>query len=163
MRWLFETDESYVTLVQRLALAATIVPHGLQKTVGWFGGYGFDGTMQFFTGTMGLSAPLAALVIAIESVGMLALAFGAGSRLAALGLAAVMTGAIATMHWEHGFFMNWFGSQGGEGFEYHLLVLALALPIVVRGGGAWSVDAFLAGHGAHVVPAIRRSLRAHAA
>ena len=84
------------------------------------------------------------LIILGESLGAIGLVLGAGTRLAALGIAAVMLGAIATTHAHFGFFMNWFGAQPGEGFEYHLLVLALALPLVVRGGGLRSVDGALA-------------------
>ena len=116
------------------------VAHGAQKLLGWFGGYGFDGTMNYFTGTMHIPSALAFLVIASEAFGSLGLLFGLGTRLAAFGAAATMVGAVLTTHLKVGFFMNWFGNQPGEGLEYHLLALALALPLVVRGGGAFSVD-----------------------
>lgn len=138
------TDRSRTLLVQRLALGLVLFPHGAQKLLGWFGGYGFSGTMGFFTDTMHLPAPLALLVILAESFGAIGLVFGAGTRLAALGITSVMLGAVATTHAQVGFFMNWSGAQGGEGFEYHLLALALALPLVVRGGGLYSVDGWLA-------------------
>jgi putative oxidoreductase len=128
----------------RLTLALVILPHGLQKLFGWFGGYGFEGTMGFLTGGIGLPWLLALLVIAIESFGALALAAGFLSRVAAAGIAAVMIGAVATSHIQHGFFMNWSGTQGGEGFEYHLLALALTALLLVRGGGAASVDRAIA-------------------
>jgi putative oxidoreductase len=142
---LLATDGSLTRLVQRVVLGLVILPHGLQKTAGWFGGYGFDATMGFLTGTAGLPYVVALAVVLAESVGALALVAGAGARLAALGIAAVMVGATVTTHLPHGFFMNWSGAQGGEGFEYHLLALALALPIVVAGAGAASVDGWLAG------------------
>jgi putative oxidoreductase len=137
---LLATDPSRTLLFQRAVLGALIVPHGAQKLLGWFGGYGFSGTMQFFTDTMHLPAPLAFLIIVAESFGAIGLVLGAGTRLAALGVAAVMVGAIVTTHLPNGLFMNWFGAQQGEGFEYHLLVLALALPLVVRGGGLAALD-----------------------
>lgn len=138
---LLATDRDRTLLVQRAVLGLVIFPHGAQKLLGWFGGYGYSGTMGFFTDTMHLPAPLAFLIIVGESLGAIGLVLGAGTRIAALGVAAVMLGAIATTHAQFGFFMNWFGAQKGEGFEYHLLVLALALPLMVRGGGLRSVDA----------------------
>jgi putative oxidoreductase len=151
MTWLFETDASGTRFAQRLALAAVIIPHGAQKLLGWFGGYGFEGTMAFLTGKAGLPWIVALLVVLIESMGSIALVFGFLSRLSALGIAAVMVGAILTAHLGNGFFMNWSGQQAGEGFEYHLLALALAVPVVVAGGGRHAVDG-----------AIARALRARA-
>jgi putative oxidoreductase len=144
MTWILETDSSTTRLAQRVVLAAVMFPHGAQKLFGWFGGHGFDGTMGFFTGQVGLPWIVAFTVILAESVGSLALAAGFLSRLAALGVAAVMIGAVLTTHLRHGFFMNWSGQQAGEGFEYHLLLLALALPIMIRGGGRYAVDRVLA-------------------
>jgi putative oxidoreductase len=131
--------------VLRLGLAAVMFPHGAQKLLGWFGGYGYDGTMGFLTGTIGLPAPLAALTIGLEFFGPLLLVLGLGVRFVAAGLAAIMFGAIATVHAEHGFFMNWFGAQQGEGFEFHLLVITIALALAVRGAGSWSLDRMLSG------------------
>jgi putative oxidoreductase len=141
---LFSTDASTTRLFQRVVLGLVILPHGLQKTLGWFGGGGFDGTMGFLTGGAGLPWIVALLVVAAESVGALALVAGVASRVTALGIAAVMVGAVVTAHLPNGFFMNWTGGQAGEGFEYHLLALALALPLIVKGGGAASVDGWLA-------------------
>jgi putative oxidoreductase len=142
MRFL-STDDSTTRLFQRLVLGAVMLPHGAQKLFGLFGGYGFTGTMGFFTGTLGMPAPIGWLVIAAESIGALALIAGLATRLTAFGVAAVMVGAVWFAHLPHGFFMNWTGAQGGEGFEYHLLALALALPLIVKGGGAASVDGWL--------------------
>jgi len=144
LRRLLATDDSTTLLVQRVALGAVMFPHGAQKLLGWFGGYGWDGTMGFLTGAAHLPTPVAALVIVIEFFGAIALIAGVGTRLAALGIAAVMVGAVATVHAGNGFFMNWSGTAGGEGFEYHLLALALTLPLVVRGAGAYSIDRVLA-------------------
>lgn len=137
---LLDTTDDRTLLLQRAVLGAIMLPHGAQKLMGWFGGYGFHATMGFFVDTMHLPSPVAFLVIMAESVGACALVAGFASRAAATGVAAVMLGAVLTTHLGNGFFMNWFGAQKGEGFEYHLLALALAAPIIVRGGGAFSVD-----------------------
>jgi len=137
---LVATDADAGTAIARLVLGLVMFPHGAQKMLGWFGGHGFSGTMGFFTGPMGLPSALAALVIVIEFFGSLALILGAFSRPAALGIGAIMIGAVATVHLRFGFFMNWYGNAGGEGFEYHLLALALSAVVILRGGGAWSVD-----------------------
>ncbi len=143
MRSFFQTDNSTSLLLQRIVLGLVVLPHGLQKTLGLFGGGGFDGTMGYFA-SLGMPAVLGALVIAAESLGAIGLIAGAGTRLAAFGVAATMVGAALLVHLPNGFFMNWFGNQAGEGFEFHLLAVALALPIVVRGAGAYSVDGWIA-------------------
>lgn len=137
------TDDTWTPTIARLVLGGVMLPHGLQKAFGMFGGYGFDGTMGFLTGTMGLPWIVAFLVIVVESLGALALLVGLASRIAALGVAAVMTGAVLTSHVAFGFFMNWDGSAAGEGFEYHLLALGLAAIVVLAGGGKASLDARL--------------------
>ena len=143
IRLLLNTDNTTSTLLLRVALGAVFFPHGAQKVLGWFGGYGFTGTMGFMTGTLHIPAPLAFLAIAAEFAGALGLIVGLGTRVAALGIASVMAVAI-TMHAQYGFFMNWYGAQKGEGIEYHLLALAIALALVLRGGGKWSADAAIA-------------------
>lgn len=141
---LLRTDNDIAPLVLRLFLGVVFFPHGAQKVLGWFGGYGFAGTMHHFTADMGLPYIVALLVVLIEFIGSLALIAGALTRLAALGIAAVMIGAIVTVHWKIGFFMNWAGQQAGEGFEYHLLAIGMALALTIKGGGAASVDQALA-------------------
>jgi putative oxidoreductase len=144
METLLKTDtQNSMLTVQRALLGAVIFPHGAQKLLGWFGGYGFDGTMQYFTGTLNLPAPLALLVILGESIGALALIAGLGTRIAAFGISAIMLGAVLTTHGSVGFFMNWFGAQAGEGYEYHLLALGLSVPLVVAGGGRYALDTWL--------------------
>lgn len=137
---LVATDDSVAPLVARVVLGAVILPHGAQKAFGWFGGHGFEGTMGFLTGQVGLPWVVAFLVVAIELVGALALIVGGLGRLAALGVIAVMTGAVATAHLPFGFFMNWTGQQAGEGFEYHLLAIGLAAVVLVAGSGRLSLD-----------------------
>ncbi|TYO98958.1 putative oxidoreductase [Geothermobacter ehrlichii] len=140
LKRILTTENDVAALVMRLALGLVMLPHGLQKTFGLFGGHGFVGTYRYFTATMGLPGVLAVLVILAESLGALGLIAGFLTRVGALGVAAVMTGAIVMVHWRNGFFMNWFGSQQGEGFEYHLLALGLAVALMIKGGGALSVD-----------------------
>jgi putative oxidoreductase len=140
MSVLFGTDDDYAAFIARLVLGAVMFPHGAQKLLGWFGGNGFSGTMAFFTGQMGLPWIIAFLVIMIEFFGALGLIGGLLSRVNALGIGAVMLGAIFTSHAQYGFFMNWYGNKAGEGFEYHLLALGLAAVVLLKGGGAWAVD-----------------------
>jgi putative oxidoreductase len=137
---LVATGDSFAPLFLRLSLGIMILPHGLQKTLGWFGGYGFNGTMGYLTNTVGAPWIFALLAILAESVGGLMLLAGVGTRIAALGVGGVMLVA-ATMHWSNGFFMNWFGNQKGEGVEFHLLALGIVAALLVLGGGRWSVDA----------------------
>jgi len=117
-----------------------MLPHGLQKTVGMFGGYGFSGTMQGMTTSMGLPAFIVFLVIAAESAGAIGLILGFMTRFCAASIAVVMVGAVFMAHLDNGFFMNWFGKQAGEGYEYHLLAIGLGLSLVISGGGALSID-----------------------
>jgi putative oxidoreductase len=147
---LLATRPAAAPLVARLALAALLFPHGAQHALGWFGGYGFGGTLGWMTGTLGFPAPLAALAIVTELLAPVALLVGLAGRPAALGLVGLMLGALST-HVGNGFFMNWFGQlpAGGEGFEYHLVVIALASVVVIEGSGAFSLDRRLAAALAH--------------
>jgi putative oxidoreductase len=140
LRALLRTDVSPTILLLRLILALVIFPHGAQKLLGWFGGPGLEGTISYLTQMVGLPAIIALLVIAIEFFGSIALALGFLGRVASAGIAAVMVGAVLTSHLQFGFFMNWTGAEAGEGFEYHLLALAIALAIMIKGSGAFSVD-----------------------
>jgi len=137
---LLHTTDAIGPAILRWTLAVVLFPHGAQKLLGWFGGHGFQGTMGYLTDGVGLPWVIAVLVIVAEFFAPLGLALGLLSRPAAFGVASVMVGAVATTHWPHGFFMNWAGNQAGEGFEYHLLVLGLALALMVEGGGALSLD-----------------------
>lgn len=121
-----------------------IFAHGAQKLMGWFGGNGFEGTMGFFIEKMGLPWLVAFLVIVGESLGSVALIAGLLTRFTAASYIVIMLGAIVTVHWPQGFFMNWFGQQQGEGYEYHLLVIAMSTALVVIGGGKWALDSLIA-------------------
>jgi putative oxidoreductase len=137
------TDDDTAALILRVMLGVVFFPHGAQKLFGWFGGSGFSGTMAFFTDKMGIPAVLAFLAIMAESVGAVALIAGFLTRVAALGVGTNMVVAIFMVHLPNGFFMNWAGNKQGEGFEYHLLVIAIALALIIKGGGRWSVDRML--------------------
>ena len=136
---LLHTNDDIGLFIARISLGLVILPHGLQKLLGLFGGAGFTGTVDFFVGS-GLPSAVAILIIIGESFGALGLILGFLSRLAAFGITLIMLGAIFMVHIQNGFFMNWFGNQAGEGFEYHLLALALSLVVLIKGGGKWSVD-----------------------
>lgn len=139
-RSLFATRNDLVLTIARLILGIVFFAHGAQKALGWFGGYGFTGTMQFFTHMMHIPAPFAFLAIMAEFLGGIGLILGLLSRIAAIGIGINMLVAISMVHCHIGFFMNWAGTQKGEGFEYHLLALALCLIILVKGSGAISID-----------------------
>jgi|ERR1700704_345015 putative oxidoreductase len=142
MKRLMSTSNDVVLTTLRLVLGVVYFAHGAQKMLGWFGGYGFHGTMGFFT-QMGMPAPVAFLVICTEFFGGLGLIFGLLTRIAALGIGVEMIGAIFMVHMPNGFFMNWAGNQKGEGFEYHLLAIAMCAALLLRGAGAFSVDRVL--------------------
>ena len=130
-------------LIARIFLGVVILPHGLQKLLGLFGGYGFSATIDFFSGSMGIPVPVGFLIVMGESVGAVLLIFGLLSRISAAGILIIMVGAVLMSHLDHGFFMNWFGNQQGEGFEYHLLAIGLSLVVLIRGGGRWSLDGII--------------------
>lgn len=140
MKMLFGTDDGWSGLILRLTLGLVMWPHGAQKLLGWYGGFGFSGTMGFFTEQMHFPWIVAFLVIIGESFGSLALLAGFLTRFAAASIGVIMLGAISMVHWPHGFFMNWFGKQQGEGFEYHLLVIGISIALLITGGGKWSLD-----------------------
>jgi len=150
----FATKPEFAVLYLRLLLAAVMFPHGAQKTLGWFGGHGFSATMQSFTGQMGIPAVFAFLAITAEFFGSLALVLGLFTRLAAFGIGTTIAVAAFMVHVAHGFFMNWSGQQKGEGFEYHILVCAIALALMFKGGGRWALDSLIAER-------LTRNARAH--
>ena len=140
---LLGTKEDVGAFLARITLGIVILPHGLQKLLGMFGGAGFSGTVEFFVSS-GIPAFVAILIIIGESFGALSLILGFLSRIAALGITLIMLGAIFMVHLPNGFFMNWFGSNAGEGYEYHILAVGLGLIVLIKGGGMWSVDRAIA-------------------
>jgi putative oxidoreductase len=143
IRKLYATDNSAATTILRLVLGLVFFAHGAQKMLGWFGGWGFSATMGFFTGMMHIPAPLAFLAIAAEFFGGMGLLLGFLTRIAAFGIGVNMLVAIMAVHRGFGFFMNWAGTQKGEGYEYHVLVLAIVTFLIIRGAGAFSIDRVL--------------------
>ena len=139
-RKLLATSDDWTLTLLRLVMGVIFFAHGAQKTFGWFGGYGFSGTMGFFTQIMHIPAPFAFLAICAEFLGGVGLILGALGRVAAFGIACNMVVAILMVHHNFGLFMNWSGQQKGEGFEYHLLAIAIAVVLMARGSGAFSVD-----------------------
>jgi len=143
IRKLIATDNDSATTILRLALGVIFFAHGAQKMLGWFGGYGFTGTMGFFTGVMHIPAVFAFLAIAAEFFGGLGLILGLLTRVASFGVFCNMIVAVALVHGQFGFWMNWTGAQKGEGYEYHLLLLAASALLMIRGAGAASIDRLL--------------------
>ncbi len=142
---LFATSRSLGPLLLRLGLAIALFPHGAQKMLGLFGGHGFAGTMGFFTETLHIPAVFAFAAIFTEFFAPIALFLGFFTRLAALGLACLIaTAAIMGGHLANGFFLNWSGTQKGEGIEYHILIVAASLALMVMGAGRWSLDRWMA-------------------
>ncbi|RYZ28200.1 MAG: DoxX family protein [Sphingobacteriales bacterium] len=135
-----QTTNDKALAFARIVLGLVFFPHGAQKLLGWFGGYGFSGTMGYFTDTMHLPWLVAFLVILVEFLGSILLILGLATRITALAFTALTLGIIFTSHIEFGFFMNWFGDQKGEGYEFFLLVLALLLPLLLHGAGGLSLD-----------------------
>ena len=144
MKAFFQTDENINNLIIRVMLGIVVFPHGAQKLLGWFGGYGLEGTLGFFTDKLGVPFIIALLIILGESLGALGLITGFLTRFCAMGVIMIMTGAIVMSHAANGFFMNWSGKQAGEGFEYHILAIALCIPLLISCGGRFSTDGFIA-------------------
>jgi putative oxidoreductase len=138
-RLISTTSAAWPTIL-RVTLGGVMLPHAAQKTLGLFGGGGFAQTVHWFTGLLHLPMALAVLVIVIEQVGALGLIFGLFTRIAAAGIGLVMIGAVFTVHLRNGFFMNWDNTQAGEGFEFHLLALAMVFALMLCGGGRASID-----------------------
>ncbi len=135
---ILRTDDNLVSFIIRITVALVMLPHGTQKLLGMFGGYGFKATMSYFT-SQGTPAILAFLVIFTESIGSLLLLFGFTTRIWAAMLTVIMLVAM-NIHSANGFFMNWGGTQPGEGFEYHLLVIGINIALIIKGAGRWSAD-----------------------
>jgi len=156
-RKLIATDDNPATVILRLVLGIVFFAHGAQKLLGWFGGPGFSGTMGMFTTYLHIPAPFAFLAIAAEFFGGLGILLGFLTRIAAFGITVNMLVAIATVHLSNGFFMNWTGAQKGEGFEYHLLVLAITTYLMIRGAGSLSVDHAIASAAPARQPSLARA------
>lgn len=141
---LFRTSNDFSLFILRVTLGIVFIPHGFQKIFGLFGGAGFNGTIQMFNDNFGIHPALTVLVMTAEFLGAFFLVIGFLTRLSAFGIVCVMSGAVYLVHWKNGFFMNWLGSQSGEGFEFHLLAVAIGLALMIRGGGWRSIDRSIA-------------------
>lgn len=140
---IFATDSDLTGFITRLTIGLVMFPHGAQKVFGWFGGPGYANEMKFFTETLHIPWLMAFAVIIIEFLGSLSLIIGFASRLWAAAMIFLFIGIIFTEHVDHGFFMNWYGTQKGEGYEYHLLIIGLSLATVIGGSGKYAVDRIL--------------------
>jgi len=141
IRTFFSTDQSsWALLFVRLSLAAVVLPHGMQKALGLFGGYGFEQTLAYFQSS-GMPLLLGVMVILAEFVGSLGVIFGLGTRFMAFSVGITMFGAMFLGgHVQNGFFMNWFGNQAGEGMEYFIVVIGSAIALMIGGGGKLALD-----------------------
>ncbi len=144
LRALFASDGTVSPLILRLALGAMIFPHGAQKLLGWFGGYGYAGTMQHFTENMNIPYIFALAAVLAEFFGGVGLILGLATRLSAALVGFTLAVGAAMSHLQHGFFMNWSGQQAGEGFEFHLLAVAMAAALAITGSGRWGLDRLIA-------------------
>jgi putative oxidoreductase len=143
MKKLLATEKSSAATILRVFLAIIVFPHGAQKLLGWFGGYGFEGTMHYFTQTVGLPWIGGFLVIVLEFFGSLALLIGMGTRILSLLFLILAISIVLSSHIQFGFFQNWLGNQKGEGYEYFLFWIAIAWALIIKGAGNYSVDSFL--------------------
>ena len=144
MRSLMNTKDDTVLTILRLLLGVVFFAHGAQKALGMFGGYGWTGTMGYFT-SLGIPSIFGALAILAEFLGGISLILGFFGRIGAAGILVNMLVAIFMIHMANGLFMNWGlavnGTMAvGEGYEFHLLAIAIALAIVINGPGAFSID-----------------------
>lgn len=137
---IFSSSYSAAPFLIRISLGLVLLTHGAQKLLGAFGGYGFSGTMGFFTNTMGLPWLIAFLVIVIEFFGSISLILGLATRIWSSLMTLLFLGIVMTSHLQHGFFMNWFGNQQGEGFEYFILSIAMSVSLIITGSGLYSID-----------------------
>ena len=142
-RNIFASDNNLASTILRLVLGIVFFAHGAQLMLGWFGGYGLQGNMQYFTHVLHIPATLAFLAIAAQFFGGLALIAGFLTRIAAIGIAIDMLVAVLMVHLPFGFFMNWFGAQKGEGYEFHALAIAMAVFLMIEGSGAISVNPYV--------------------
>jgi len=143
---LLNTRDDISLTIMRIVLAVCIFPHGAQKMLGWFGGPGLARAIDIFSHAYHIPPAFTVLAVCAEFIGSILLVLGLLGRLSALGVFATMcVAALETFSHTGNFFMNWFGAQKGEGVEYHLLALAIALALVIRGAGAFSVDRLLGG------------------
>ena len=137
---LIKTSNHLHLTIIRFTLAIVIGMHGMQKLIGAFGGHGIAWTMAKFYEWFNIPPYLTAIVIFTESIGMISLLFGFLTRLWSILVIVIMVAAVYLLHYKIGFFMNWYGSNSGEGFEYHVLIIAMCSSLFIWGGGRYSFD-----------------------
>jgi putative oxidoreductase len=140
---IIRTTDNYSFTFLRAALGMVLLAHGVQKAFGWFNGFGWNNSINYFTGTVGLPYTLAAFVILIETLGAVLLIVGFAGRINAALMAIVIAGAFFVDHVHNGFYMNWFGVQKGEGYEFDILFWVISIAIVINGSGKFSIDKWL--------------------
>ena len=137
---ILKAQNDWIGFIVRLTVGLVLLPHGAQSMLGLFGGYGFNGTLDFLTTQMGLPWIVAFSVPIIEFIGSISLIIGFASRLWSIAITFLFIGIIFTTQLENGFFMNWHGTLNGEGFEYSLLVIGTSIAMLINGSGRYSVD-----------------------
>ncbi len=133
---LTKTSPCRSALILRLTLAIVFFPHGAQKILT----HGWNESIAIYHNGMGIPLLFAFLALATEVFAPLFLVAGLFTRIAAFAIGFEMFMAITMVHFKNGFFMNWSGQQAGEGYEYHLLMIGIALALIMIGGGRWSLD-----------------------
>lgn len=140
---IFKTNNTWAGTLLRWTIGIVFIPHGLQKTLGWFGGMGWSRTMDLFTETLHLPYIVAVTVISVEFLGSILLLLGWGTRFWALSFIGLMSGIMFTSHLDNGFFMNWFGTQKGEGCQFDILAIGIVVALLIEGGGKLSIDRWM--------------------
>lgn len=140
---ILSTNSDWIQTISRIVLGVIFFAHGSQKLFGWFQGPGLRKTIATMKDFLGLPTVLTLGVVGAELFGGVALIVGLLSRIGAAGIGVIMMFSILMVHGRHGLFLNWFGDRKGHGYEYHLLAIALAIVIIVRGSGALSLDRLL--------------------
>jgi putative oxidoreductase len=142
MTWIFDTLPSYSLILLRLGLAVTFFFHSTQHIFGWFGGRGAKGQLANWRDKYNIPVPIGALGMFIEFFGIFALLTGCFTRPFALGLTGFIATVMLKSHWGHGFFLARRPGEG-NGIEYTMALLLMALALAIGGGGAFSVDRLL--------------------
>ncbi|MEP1094845.1 MAG: DoxX family protein [Cyclobacteriaceae bacterium] len=139
---LIKTDNDIAPFIARIFLGLVIFPHGAQKILGIWGGHGLQAMMDSFQAWFGIHPVVSALVAFAEFFGSLALILGLFGRFMAATIVMVMLGAIYYVVNDF-FFMNWYSQERGEGYEFHILAIALGLIVIIKGSGKYALDAWI--------------------
>ncbi|MGY0407092.1 MAG: DoxX family protein [Polaribacter sp.] len=140
---IFSTSSGWGATVARVTIGLIMLPHGMQKMFGWYGGEGFSKTIKRFSQDMGYPTIIAFLIIFFEFFGAIGLIFGVASRFFAFGILVLMIAAIVTVHWKNGYFLNWHNTLEGEGMQFNLLMIGVAIVVIILGSGKLSLDNYI--------------------